>query len=85
MTPLVTVSGTLRTTALPFAVRELDTAKEFNPVSETMSELAPLAALPSAARAPAGVEAPVPPLTTGSVPATSDDSATAPGVQLLPL
>src|SRR6266478_7448707 len=85
MTPLVTVNGTLTISPLPLAVNELDTATEFNPVSDTMSELAPLAALPKAARAPAGVEEPVPPLPTASVPDTSEANATAPGVQALPL
>src|SRR5258708_7223454 len=85
ITPLITVNGTLTVMALPFAVNELDTVTVFNPVSETMSELAPLAALPKAARAPAGVEAPVPPLPTASVPLTSEANATAPGVQALPL
>src|SRR5437879_2851059 len=85
MTPVVTVSGTLTIIVLPFAVNELDTASEFRPVSETISELVPLAALPKAARAPGGLEAPVPPLATGSVPATSVPNATAPGVQVLPL
>src|SRR5258708_6049969 len=85
ITPLVTVSGTLTIMALPFAVKELDTAIVLRAVSDAMSELVPLAAAPRPVRAPAGLEAPVPPLATGSVPVTSVGSATAPGVQLLPL
>src|SRR5258707_1292603 len=85
MTPAVTVSGTLTTIALPFAVNELDTATEFSPARDTISELAPLAAAPRAVRAAAGFDAPVPPLATGSVPETSVPNATALGVQLLPL
>ncbi len=85
MTPVVTVSGTLTNIAVPLALNEFDTAIEFSVVSATMSELVPLAALPKAARAAAGVDAPVPPFATGSVPATSDPRATAPAAQLLPL
>ncbi len=85
ITPVVTVSGTLTTIALPFAVNEFATARELSAVSETMSELVPLAALPKAVRAAAGVEEAVPPLATGRVPVTSDPSATGPGAQLMPL
>src|SRR6266581_4136155 len=50
-----------------------------------MSALAPLAAAPMLARAPAAVELAVPPLATAKVPDTSEPSATDAGVQSVPL
>src|SRR5258708_24044926 len=51
MTPLVTVRGTLTISALPFAVNELDTSKEYKPVIQSPAPLVPLPPLPKAARA----------------------------------
>src|SRR5439155_6068270 len=55
------------------------------PLNAVMSALAPLAAAPRLARAPAAVVAAVPPLTKGNAPETSAPRATNPGPQSVPL